>query len=484
MVGRLGLGVATALSLLTTSGLYAQGMAPAPGSQAFTSSAFTSPAAYAPAAYGQPSAGPAPIVQGASPFGTPIVPAGYSQDPNAPMGDSGPGCPGGCNAYGSMPGCGGSSESGDDFDTPWDQLICRALRNADIRLSYINWGISRPATTLIGENPGPGVLQPKFGQVAIGSFNGQVIYVPAFFFGLFPTSVQKNPTDIFPILNTQGAQVGQARAYDTTGISLAENSGFKGTFSLPMTYGTIETNGFILGKANSAPNPGGLPQGIIGETESFAAIPVDIGGQPSNAVALFSQGFDQYFSSFVYGAETNVYFNAIVPKDYGLVLKPMVGFRYLGIDEHFNVIGLNPGVPATTIESSTINNIYGPSVGCRLELLTQWFSIGVDPRVTFAVNQFAANVNSSDPNTGDSHDHLIDARFAPVGALDAFIKIPIQEHCRLYAAYNLLGTTNISRPQSQIDYNVTTGGQNDTHLSLSSAGIMIQGYEVGCEFNF
>ena len=39
-----------------------------------------------------------------------------------------------------------------------------------------------------------------------------------------------------------------------------------------------------------------------------------------------------------------------------IVVKPMVGFRYLGIDEHFNVIGTNPGVSATTIESSTINN--------------------------------------------------------------------------------------------------------------------------------
>jgi hypothetical protein len=486
MVGRLGLGVATALSLLTTGGLYAQGIAPAPGSQAFSSNAFTSPSAYAPAAYGQPGQGPAPIVQGASPFGTPqpVVPAGYSQDPNAAMGAPCPGgCPGG-NAYGSMPGC-GNGDSPDDFvETPWEELLCRALRNADIRLDYINWGISRPATTLIGENPGPGVLQPKFAQIPIGSFGGQVIYVPSYLFGFYPMSVQKNPTDIFPILNTGGAQVGQARAYDTTGISLAENSGFKGTFSLPMTYGTIEASGFILGKANSAPNVGGLPQGIIGESESFAAIPVDVGGQASNAVALFSQSFNQYFSSFVYGAEANVYFNAIVPKDYGLVLKPMVGFRYLGIDEHFDVVATNPGVPATTVESSTISNIYGPSVGVRVELMTQWFSIGVDPRVTFGVNQFAANVNSSDPNTGDSHDHDIDVRFAPVGAIDAYLKIPIQEHIRLYAAYNLLGTTNISRPQSQIDYNVTTGGLNDTHLSLSSAGIMIQGYEVGCEFNF
>jgi hypothetical protein len=472
MVGRLGLGIATALSLLSAGGLYAQGIGPSPGSQAYTSNGYSGSGAYAPAG---PGPGNPLVSQGLSPFGTnpqpafgppghgqsSVAPAAYSmQDPNSAAGQ--PGCPG-SGAYSGMPGC-GSAEASDDFvETPWEDILGRVLRNVEIRLDYINWGISRPRTVLIGETPGPGVLQPIFSDF---------------------TSVQKNPTDVFPILDQNFNQVGQARAYDTTGISLFENSGFQATFILPMTYGNLEVSGFILGKGNSAPNPGGLPAGIPGQSESFAAIPVDIGGKQSETIALFSQSFNQYFSSFVFGAEANVYFNAIVPKDYGLVVKPMVGFRYLGIDEHFNVAATNPGVTATTIESSTINNIYGPTVGCRVELLTQWFTVGVDPRVTFGVNQFASNLNSSDPTVGDSRDHLIDARFAPVGAVDAYIKIPIHERFRLYAAYNLFGTTNISRPQEQIDYNISNAGQNDIHLNLASSAIMIQGYSVGCEFNF
>ncbi len=363
-----------------------------------------------------------------------------------------------------MPGCGcGNKDAADDFvETPFEEIFTRVLRNVNVRLDYINWGISRPTTTLIGAQPGPGVLQPIFSQFQ---------------------SVQTNPTDVFPILEGFN-QVGQARAYDTTGVSLSENSGFQGTFTLPMTYGDFEVSGFILAKANSAPNPGGLPNGTPGVDESFAAIPVNVGGLPSQTVALFSQSFNQYYSSFVFGAEANVFFSAIVPKDYGFVIKPMVGFRYLGIDEHFDVVATNPGVPATTISSSTINNIYGPQVGGRFELLTKWFTIGLEPKIMLGVNQFAANVNASDPNIGSSHDHDIEARFAPVGALDAYVHIPIQEHFRLYVAYNLIGTTNISRPQEQIDYNVTNGGQNDTHLALGNSGIMIQGYSVGCEFNF
>jgi hypothetical protein len=467
MGGRLGLGVATALSLLTAGGLYAQGPAPAP--QAFTSNAYPG-AAYGSAPYGQggaPFGNYPPPAFGPPQFGPPqsgqpgVVPAGYTaQDPNSAA------CPGGCqgsSVYNSMPGC-GNGESADDFvETPWEEIFCRVLRNVDVRLDYINWGISRPNTSLIGAQPGPGVLQPFFNQ-----------------FG----SVQTNATDIFPVLDAFGNQVGQARAYDTTGVSLSENSGFQGTFSIPMTYGSLELSGFILAKANSAPNPGGLPGGTPGVDESFAAIPVTVGGQPSQTVALFSQSFNQYYSSFVFGAEANIFFNAIVPKDYGFVIKPMVGFRYLGIDEHFDVVATNLGVPATTISSSTINNIYGPQIGSRFELLTKWFTLGVEPKIAFAVNQFAANINASDPTVGQSHDHDIEARFAPVGALDAYIKVPIQEHFRLYVAYNLLGTTNISRPQEQIDYDITNSGQNNTHLALGSSGILIQGYTVGCEFNF
>jgi hypothetical protein len=449
MGGRLALGIATAMSLLASGGLYAQGMAP-----------------------GQAGYGPGMVSQGPGPFGTypppafgppasgppTVAPAGYQAPATNGSGACEQACPG--SVYAGM-GCGGDQGSDDFVEAPWEETLCRILRNVNVRVDYINWGISRPTTSLIGAQPAPGVLQPFFNDT--------------FFFNNM--AVQTNPTEAFPVNG------GIARAYDTTGISLSENSGFQVTFTLPMTYGDIEASGFLLGKANSAPNVGGLPLGTPGD-QSFAAIPVNVGGKPSDEVALFSQSFNQYYSSFVFGAETNVYFHAIVPKEYGLVIKPMLGFRYLGIDEHFNVIASNPSQAAATVDSTTINNIFGPQAGIRFELLTQWFTLGLEPKVMLGVNDFAASLGSFDPTTGASNDHQLDVRFAPVGALNAYVKVPIQEHIRIYVAYNLLGTTNISRPQEQIDYNVTPGLQNATSLHLANSSIMIQGYSVGVEFNF
>jgi hypothetical protein len=97
-------------------------------------------------------------------------------------------------------------------------------------------------------------------------------------------------------------------------------------------------------------------------------------------------------------------------------------------------------------------------------------------------------VYSSDPTIGNSADRIAADRFTAVGALDLYTKIPIHDQVKLYFAYNLIGTGNISRPQQQIDYNVdeSSGGvfTNDLHLSLSHSEFIVQGFSAGLEFNF
>ncbi len=91
--------------------------------------------------------------------------------------------------------------------------------------------------------------------------------------------------------------------------------------------------------------------------------------------------------------------------------------------------------------------------------MTQWFTIGADPRVMVGVNQFASSVDSFDPTIGSNSDYISTARFSAVGAIDTYVKIPIHDQVKLFAAYNLFGTGNISRPQQQIDYNVNDLGR-------------------------
>ncbi len=436
------------------------------------------PSSYAPAAYGPAYSGGwngnyAAGNGDAAPGGYPpqAGPCGYMPQSAYPQPQGGP--PPQPNLYVD---CNGMTTKSDTREaeavdeTPLEEALCKVARNVSFNIDYINWGIVKPQTQLIGAQPTLATLNPVEAEF------------PTFPF-LFSEGMQRSATQPFPVDD------GYARAYDTGPISLYENSGIKGTVSLPLTFGSAELTGFILQHAESQVNLGGLPQGsAANQDEFFAAIPVKVNEQTSSLVALYSQSFGAEFTSLVFGGEFNIVLNPIVPKQYGLLIRPLVGFRYLGIQEEFDVAAANPGVATTTIQSRTINNIYGPQVGCRFELVTQWFTIGVDPRVMVGVNQFASSVYSSDPTIGNSADRIAADRFTAVGALDLYTKIPIHDQVKLYFAYNLIGTGNISRPQQQIDYNVdeSSGGvfTNDLHLSLSHSEFIVQGFSAGLEFNF
>jgi hypothetical protein len=482
MAGRLAIGVAVAACFLTTGGLYAQGPASAAAPTVVAPNAYFGPApdgsvgipdAYGNAPPGNADAAPGGYPPQAGPHGylpRSAFPPQYQMPPAPPARPT--------NAYNDCNGMTSVSDTDDVGETPFEEICNRVARNVIFNVDYINWSIARPGNDLIGSMPTLATLNPVQNQIVN-------IFGPGFL-PFFPSNaLLKNPNVFFPVNN------GFARAYNTEPFSLSENSGVKGTLVLPMTFGSAELSGFILQRATSNSNMGGLPQGSADNNppdENFAAIPVKVNGINSSYVGLYSQSFETGFSSFVFGGEFNIYFNPIVPKEYGLLFRPMVGFRYMGIQEDFSVAAQNPGVATTTIFSRTINNLYGPQVGFRLELVTQWFTIGADPRVMVGVNQFASSVDSFDPTIGGNSDYLSSARFSALGAIDTYVKIPIHDQVKLYAAYNLFGTGNISRPQQQIDYNINESGggvfTNDIHLDLSHTNFVVQGFSVGLEFNF
>jgi hypothetical protein len=483
MAGRLAIGVAIAACFLTTGGLYAQGPASAAGppvaygaTAPMTTTAPNGAVFYDPA-YSTPVGNYGPVSPDAAPGGYPpqAGPCGYMPQAAFQAQPGPPAPPPQPKAYTD---CSGLTTYTDirngqncDDETPLEEALCRAARNVTFNVDYINWGIVKPEVELIGSQP------------TIATMNQVLTQFPAAVYPfLIAGDLLKNPTEPFPTAS------GYARAYNTAPISLYENSGIQGTLSLPMTFGTMELSGFYLQHAESQINLGGLPQGSAAEGNlSYAAIPVTVNGIQSSFLELFTQSFSAEFTSLVFGGEFNVIFNPIVPKQYGLLIKPMLGFRYLGIQEEFDVEASNPGA-TSTIQSRDISNIYGPQCGARFELVTQWFTIGAFPRVMVGVNQFAASVYATDPTLGNSGETIDAARFTAVGAVDVYAKIPIHDQARIYVAYNLMGTGNISRPQQQIDYNVneSSGGvfTNDINLSLAHTDYIVQGFSVGLEFNF
>jgi len=419
---------------------------------------------YGAGAYGQPAA-----------FAPPLQPQNWSGGPQ--------GCPPGqATAYDDCNNVTTTTDLGTATcqfgETPLEQAISRVVRNVSVRLDYINWGIKAPGNNLIGAQPSvDGVFDSAF------PFNRDPRHeIPV-------VDPQNPPMFNFGDIPGTGTILGFAEALDTSPISLASNSGIQGTLALPMDVGSAELRGFILGKSESQVNRGGMPQGSPPD-QLFDMIPFQVDNHPSAQAILYPNGIAAQFSSFLFGGEGNFYFNPIFQNDHGKWTfggMPMVGFRYLGIQEKFAVQGFNPS-GGSLFNSTTINNLFGPQAGMRFELSSPWFTIGAEPKVMLGVNEAASGLNSFDSTVGASSDHLTYTRFAPLGWLDVYAKIPIHENIKIYIAYNLWGTVNISRPQEQIDYNLTQQPDgsftNSSHLDPQRSTFMVQGYSIGAEFNF
>ena len=307
-------------------------------------------------------------------------------------------------------------------ETPLEEALCKVARNVSFNIDYINWGIVKPQTQLIGAQPTLATLNP-----------GLVREVPQEFIPFVTANeLLKSPTQFFPVAD------GEARAYDTGPISLYENSGIKGTVSLPLTFGSAELTGFILQHAESQVNLGGSSQGSAFDTPPDQ----DVRGHSCEGQRTDVEPFGPVLPVLrrrihLAGIRRRVQHRSQPDRPQAIwFTDPAVGrISLLGDSGRVRRGGGRiRGVATTTIQSRTNNNIYGPQIGCRFELVTQWFTIGADPRVMVGVNQLPPPPPPppSDPTIGNSADRIAADRFTAVGALDLYTKIPIHDQVKLY----------------------------------------------------
>jgi len=452
MAGRLAIGVALATCFLLPASLYAQGAAPPAGPPGVAQNPYYATAPNAP-------------VYGSPPYPAPIAPAGdYGPAPTTSQGPN-------PNPYIDSNGDRAKAlitDSGEIDQTPLEEALDRAIRNVSVRIDYLDWTISRPHTELIGAAPAVATMNPT--QL------------------LQQNSLRTDPTKFFPISVDEFGifATAFAREYDTAPLPLNNNQGVQGTLALPLTYGTAELSAFILGRGVSEVNPGGLTP----NDSTFAAIDLKQpgrNGQVTDVLETFTN-LQAQFRSQVWGTEADLVFNPIVRKDRGLVMMPLIGYRYLSIFEAFDVEGSNANVAKTTINSRSFNNIHGPQIGARFEfIINQWITLGAEPKVAFAVDQLGARVNSFSPVLGSNFDSTTQTTFAPVGQIDAYGRIFLTNQLTLYAGYHVLGTANIARPTDQIAYEAKTvngAAVNNIHLDVQPSGFLLEGITIGAIFTF
>lgn len=267
--------------------------------------------------------------------------------------------------------------------------------------------------------------------------------------------------------------------------------------------------------------PGSLILGNVvfnAATTSAAFIPLLQNGRPGQTALVYDLGYSSSYHNELWGAETKVVLN-MGPDQYGLTMKPLVGFRYMSFDEEFQQVGVSSlgsnilrngnilfvsstgtflpinqqGVirgPAftSTIESEVENTLYGLQVGTRTEINHKWFTLGAEPRISLGVNDYQAEVttrNLRSPNDGVVRTRDEDFLFAPIFDVNMYGRLHVNPYFSLYAGYNFMYLFRVSRADDNIYYNDNgSSARPGIVVNSETQDMHVQGLNIGGEIRF
>lgn len=368
----------------------------------------------------------------------------------------GPACPPGNGQY-----IGGGPQLVDpdifyDNDSPIDLVIRETLRRSWMRIEYLHWNIKDPGNRLLGAETA--TVDPA------GPFQ-------AFDPGNIP-------------------RLGVAAFVPSTGdVRFDALPGMRLTLGAPTEWGSFEAD--IWAVMNASTTISADPE--IDPTFGFTVIPavtLTVNGAPSDTqMILFDNGYDAELRSGMWGAQGNWVGNPVTPQN-TLCLSPVVGIRYVKFDEELRISGSDITTATNPrITSKSNNNLVGPQLGFRASLDSKWLSFGIEPKVMFGINRHQDTVRATqifdvaNPNAFETNE---DTDFAPACNVPAYAKLHLSQNFSLFAGYELLWLSNVSRATEHIVYDSPAIPTDPPQIGLKKhrEQVYAHGFMVGGELRF
>lgn len=288
-----------------------------------------------------------------------------------------------------------------------------------------------------------------------------------------PLANVENPNDPFLVF-TPASVLLTARVLDTSEVKFDHINGIRGTFGVPFAFGHFEANFWGTDTVTSKIQADELPATNPLQDVQVIGTSLLTNGQPGSTVVLYDRSFRALYSTDIFGAEANMYYNYRNPR-LGLRFLPMFGGRHIDYDEQLNQRGefdnssgaagqnsiLNPPL-VRQIDSSVDNDIYALQTGFRTEFEHQLLTLGMENKFGLGVNHYDAEVRTVDlrdspfppiqddgiVRSGDSHDQL-----APIYELQLYGSVHLNDSLRLRAGWGWTWIGNVSRADGNILYN-------------------------------
>jgi hypothetical protein len=251
-----------------------------------------------------------------------------------------------------------------------------------------------------------------------------------------------------------------------------------------------------LGLAQAGLNPGqqvfapnyAIPLLTNGAVQDFAG---------ANAL-LFNDTLKIQTGSQLWGTELNLLTTKRAPAGAGLSWQWLGGFRYLNLDERFSINGTNGafnGVDAivpdqfTSISSNTINNVYGPQVGARMALTSQYFTLSVTPRIMMGLNDHQSSVTANPLGVLQTVSADDEVEFSTVTQVNLMAEIHVNSRLSLFGGWEVLCITDVTQPRENVVYDSSVsalGGLTtvDIRNQQSLRDFVATGISFGATFRY
>jgi hypothetical protein len=365
-----------------------------------------------------------------------------------------------------------------DENRPIERFVGRVASQSWLKLEFLMWNYDSGSHDQIGA-PVLGLQQNTAGEV-----QGQTLTVP-----------------LLDNLNG-GADIGEALFPFASGIDHNDIPGIRGTLGVALTgaemelsfFGMEQSSDFMAAEDLSAARTRvGLTDVAFGTTAfPNLAVPLLTDGQPGTLADLnaliFSESFSARMESQMWGSEFALLTEKSAPGGAGASLQWLGGFRYVSVDEGFGFSGTSVGTPVTSVNSSTINNFYGPQIGARAALTSKYFTLSATPRIMMGLNDNTSTVSSVYQGVaGITHrDRTVD--FGTVTQINLAAELHVSPQFSIYGGYDFMVLTGVSQAFDNVVYDTTLDGVGarvaDIRQHVDLGQMFVNGFSLGAVFRY
>jgi hypothetical protein len=393
---------------------------------------------------------------------------------------------------------------------PSAHRLPRSSYQAPIQDHYIRgntevWDESRPIESFLGNVADRSWIRLEF---LMWNNNGDHDHIGAPVSGLQANSRGELqgytvPVPLIDNLNGGTVDTGDALFPNATMLGTKDIPGVRGTWGLDLNGADMEMSFFGMGQSSSS-----MVDDDISAARVFVGLttPPEFGTSlfPNTAVPLltdgnvapvadvnaliFSESFSQNLETQMWGSEIVFLTDSNAPGGAGASFQWLGGFRYVNVDESYGFVGKAVNIAASSVNSSTINNFYGPELGARLALSSKYFTFSATPRVMFGINDNSASVSSViEGVNGTTHDYQ-NVDFGTITQVNLAAEVHLSPAFSVFGGYDFMVLTGVSKPFDNVYYNSVTDALGDRTADIGQRvelqNLVVNGFSVGAVFRY